>query len=129
MKQASTTYIDGFVHPIPQQYLATYQQVATAVADIWKEHGALAYFEYVGDDMMLEGTRSFTEALQLQGDEVVLFGWIVFPSRSARDLANQKVAADPRMEKLIAPLIGSSRVIFDASRMLYGGFSPLVQQA
>ena len=30
-------------------------------------------------------------------DEVILFGWIVFDSEDARNLANQLVAADPRM--------------------------------
>ena len=46
---------------------------------------------------------------------------------AARDLANARVAADPRMTDLIAPLTDPSRIIFDATRMVYGGFEPLVQ--
>ena len=51
-----------------------------------------------------------------------MFGWVVFESREARDLANEKVAADPRM----AAVIDSSISGFDAKRMAYGGFESLV---
>lgn len=120
-------YIDGFVFPVPLNHLNEYKRVAGAVAAIWKEHGALAYFEYVGDDLKLEGTRSFPDLVGAKGDEAIVFGWIVFNSREARDLANERVATDPRMTELVAPLTDPSRMIFDASRMIYGGFLPLVR--
>lgn len=120
-------YIDGFVFPIPQNHLNQYRQVAEKVADIWKEHGALSYFEYIGDDLKLEGTRSFTEFAEAKEDEVIVFGWVVFESREARDQANKMVAADPRMKDLVGPLTDPSRIIFDASRMVYGGFQSLVE--
>jgi uncharacterized protein YbaA (DUF1428 family) len=125
-KANGSNYIDGFVLPIAREHLIDYKTVAEKVADIWKEHGAIAYFEYVGDDLELEGTRSFAELVDVKEDEVIIFGWVVFTSREARNLANQKVAADPRMNDLIAPLCDPSRMIFDASRMLYGGFQPLI---
>lgn len=121
-----TNYIDGFVFPVPQDYLNEYRRVAEAVAEVWREHGALAYFEYVGEDLKLEGTRSFPELVDVKEDEAIIFGWVVFDSREARDLANERVAADPRMTDLIAPLTNPSRMIFDASRMVYGGFQSLV---
>jgi uncharacterized protein YbaA (DUF1428 family) len=114
-------YIDGFAHPIPLNKLDQYQHLAAAVAQIWKEHGALDYQEWVGDDMHLEGTRSFSEALSANSDEAILFGWLVFESREARDLANARVAADPR----IAELMADADVGFDPQRMAYGGFLPL----
>jgi uncharacterized protein YbaA (DUF1428 family) len=94
-------YVDGFVFPIPQDRLSEYKRVAKAAAEIWKEHGALDYREYVGDDLKLEGTRSFTDLVTAMQDETIVFGWVVFESREARDLANEKVAADPRMEDLL----------------------------
>ena len=115
-------YIDGFVLPVPRDRLDEYKRLAEAVAKIWKEHGALDYCEYVGDDLYLEGTRSFTDLVAATEDETIVFGWVVFDSREARDLANEKVAADPRM----ADLIDSSNSGFDAKRMAYGGFQPLV---
>ena len=120
-------YIDGFIFPVPRIHLNEYRSVAEKVAEIWKEYGALAYFEYVGEDLKLEGTRSFIDVVNLKTDEVVVFGWVVFPSKETRDLANKQVPADPRMTELVAPLTDSKRLIFDAGRMVYGGFQPLVQ--
>ena len=76
-------YIDGFVLPIPRDRLDAYKGVVEAVAKIWKEHGALDYWEYVGDDLFLEGTRSFTDLVAATEDEAVVFGWVVFESRAA----------------------------------------------
>lgn len=122
-----TNYIDGFVHPIPRIYLAEYKKVAEKVAEIWKEYGAIAYFEFVGDDLSYVGTKSFIDTVDAKEDEEIVFGWVVFPSKEIRDLANKKVPTDPRMTKLVAPLTYPERLIFDASRMVYGGFQPLVQ--
>ena len=122
-------YIDGFVLPVPRDRLNEYQRVVEAVADIWKEHGALDYWEYVGDDLNREGTRSFTDLVAATEDETIVFGWVVFDSREARDLANEKVAADPRMADLIDPLIDPSNPVFDAKRMAYGGFQSLVRSS
>ena len=122
----TNNYIDGFVLPIPQKHLNEYKRVAKMVAEIWKEHGALAYFEFVGEDLKLEGTCSFPEMLNAKEDEAIIFGWVVFSSREMRDIANKKVAADPRMNDLIAPLTDPSRIIFDAKRMVYGGFQSFI---
>lgn len=115
-------YIDGFVHPIPRDRLEGYKRLVGAVAEIWKQHGALDYWECVGDDLHLEGTRSFIDLVDATEDETILFGWVVFDSREQRDLANEKVAADPRMEELMA----ASNIGFDAQRMAYGGFQPFI---
>ena len=121
-----THYIDGFVLPVPRDQLKTYREVVEKVAEIWKEHGALDYSEYVGDASNLEGTRSFTDVANTKEDEAVIFGWVAFESREARDLVNKRVAADPRMTDLINPLTNTSRPIFNAERMVYGGFRSLV---
>jgi len=120
-------YIDGFVLPIPRIHLNEYKNVAEKVAEIWKEYGAVAYFEYVGEDLKLEGTRSFMDVVDLKEDEVVIFGWVIFPSKEIRDSANKQVPADSRMAELVAPLTDPNKLIFDAGRMVYGGFQPLVQ--
>ena len=127
MNESITNYIDGFVFPVPRVHLNEYRSVAEKVAEIWKEYGALAYFEYVGEDLTLEGTRSFIKTVDAKEDEAIVFGWVIFPSKETRDLANKQVPTDPRMTELVAPLTDPERLIFDASRMVYGGFQPLVQ--
>lgn len=115
-------YVDGFVFPVPRARLAEYKRVGQRAAEIWKEHGARDYREFVGDDMALEGTRSFTEVLASTEDEVIVFGWVAFDSRETRDAANEKVAADPRMARLMESMDSG----FDAKRMAYGGFGAFV---
>ncbi|MBS9525818.1 DUF1428 family protein [Litoribacter alkaliphilus] len=120
-------YIDGFVLPIPKVHLGEYQNVAGKVADLWKEYGATAYWEFVGDDLTFEGTKSFVTSVEAKEDEIIVFGWVAFPSKEVRDFANLKVPEDPRVAALIAPLTNPDKVIFDAGRMVYGGFKPLIQ--
>lgn len=116
-------YIDGFAFPIAHDSLDAYKRLVDEVAVIWKKHGALDYREFVGDDLELEGTRPFTDALDANDGDAIVFGWVVFESREARDAANAKVAADPRM----AELISASDSGFDAERMAYGGFRAFVR--
>lgn len=113
--------------PVPRIHLNKYRGIAEKVAEIWKEYGALTYFEYVGDDLKFEGMRSFIKAVDLKENEVVVFGWVIFPSKQIREAAIKQVPNDPRMKKLVAPLTDPKRLIFDAERMIYGGFKPLVQ--
>ena len=117
-----THYVDGFVLPIPRDHLGDYQKLVEAVAVIWKEHGALDYREYVGDDLSMEGVRSFPDAASAADNEAIIFGWVEFESKEARDLANEKVASDPRMQELM----GATETGFDPERMAYGGFKLLV---
>ncbi|MFD2165695.1 DUF1428 domain-containing protein [Thalassotalea euphylliae] len=120
-------YIDGFAFPIQRDHIETYKGIASKVADIWRNHGAMNYQEYLTDDPALEGTVPFTKAVDAKEDEVVIFGWVTFASKEARDEANKKVANDPRVEALVAPLTqDTDRPIFDATRMVYGGFKPLL---
>ena len=117
-----TDYIDGFAFPVSREHLAEYRRTAEAIAVIWKEYGALAYREFLGDDMVLEGTRSFLDAIEPGEDEVVVFGWVAFDSREARDAINKKVASDPR----VAELMTASDTGFNPERMAYGGFRSMI---
>jgi len=115
-------YNDGFVHPVPHSKLGAYKRLVVKVAEVWKKHGALDYWECVGDDLHFEGARSFTDLIGAGEKESILFGWVVFESREARDRANDKVAADPKMAELMA----EADVGFAAERMAYGGFQPFI---
>jgi uncharacterized protein YbaA (DUF1428 family) len=47
----------------------------------------------------------------------------VFKSRAHRDRVNAKVMKDPRMVKMMK----SAPIQFDAKRMIYGGFTTIVE--
>ena len=122
-----SNYIDAFILPVPRDYLEDYKRSATQVAAIWKEYGATAYFEYAGDELHTAGLRSSVDTVGAKEDEQIIFGWTVFPSKHVRDEANKKVPADPRMAAIVAPLTDPKRLIFDAGRMVFGGFEKLVE--
>lgn len=116
-------YVDGFVVPVPKQGLAEYRRMARRAGKVWKEHGALAYVECIGDDVP-EGKRtSFPKGVKLKPDEVVAFSWIVYPSRAQRDRINKRVMADPRLADMMDP----KALPFDGKRMIWGGFKTIVQ--
>lgn len=121
-----TKYIDGYIFPILKEHLNEYMEAAEKIAKIWKEYGALSYVECIMDEQSLEGTRSFSDILKTSDDETVIFGWLTFDSNESRDHAHKKVSEDPRMNKLVAPLIDPSRVIFDAQKMVFGGFKTVI---
>ncbi len=113
------TYVDGFVIPVRKDHLEEYTRLAALCAQVWKEPGALASVECVGDDVPYGTVTSFPRAVQAKEDEVVIFSWIVYDSRVSRDAVMEKVMADPRMKPMMEP-------IFDGKRMIFGGFQPLL---
>lgn len=116
-------YVDAFILPIAKERMNEYQEIVEKVAAIWKEHGALEYFECVGDDLGTEkGVRSLTEMTGAADDENVILGWVIFESKESREHVNKKVASDPRMAKIL----DLDTPLFDHLRMGYGGFEALV---
>lgn len=109
-------YVDGFVLAVPKQNLEAYKAMARMGAEVWREHGALAYVETIADDVPYGEVTSFPRAVQAKEDETVVFSWIVYPSREARDETNRKVMADPRLKGAM------ENAPFDGKRMIYGGF-------
>jgi len=115
-------YVDGFIVPVPKDNIEKYRQMAEKCGAIWKEHGALQFRETIADDVKVGELTSFPRAVKLEDNEVVLFSWIVYPSRAARDEINDKVMKDPRMADMMDP----KNSPFDGKRMIYGGFEMLV---
>jgi uncharacterized protein YbaA (DUF1428 family) len=116
-------YVDGFVVPVPKKNLVAYRSMARRAGKIWIEHGALEYRECVADDVKPGKVTSFPQAVQLQGDEVVVFSWIVYKTRAQRDRINANVMADPRL----ADVMDSKNMPFDGKRMFWGGFKTIVE--
>ncbi|HEY0821750.1 MAG TPA: DUF1428 domain-containing protein [Rhizobacter sp.] len=115
-------YVDGFLLAVPKDRIEDYRKLAQDAGTVWKEHGAVAYFEGLADDVQPGKLTSFPQAVQLKNDEVVVFSWIVYNSREHRDAVNAKVMADPRIAD-----IDPTTMPFDSQRMIWGGFSSLVE--
>jgi uncharacterized protein YbaA (DUF1428 family) len=113
-------YVDGFVVAVPEAKLDAYKQLAQKGGAVWKEHGAVAYVECVGDDVPYGELTSFPRAVQAKDDEIVIFSWIVYESREHRDAVMAKVMADPRLQS------DWEKMPFDGKRMIFGGFKPFM---
>src|SRR3990170_2541805 len=93
-------YVDGFLLPVPKKNIQAYRRMAQKAGKIWREHGALQYVEAVGDDLDVKFGVSFSRTIKLKPGETVVFSFIVFKSRAARDRVNAKVMKDPRIAKM-----------------------------
>lgn len=115
-------YVDGFVIPIPKKNVEAYRRMAKKASVIWKEFGALEYFECVGDDLKIKHVVSFLKQMKCKPNETVVFSWIVYKSRAHRDRVNAKVMKDPRIAKMM-----TGKPPFDYKKMLWGGFKTIVE--
>ena len=116
-------YVDGFVLPLPQDKIEDYRKIAEMACKVWMDHGALGYFECVGDDLQVKDVISFSTIAGAAPGETVVFAWIMFQSREHRDEVNAKVMSDPRMNAFEA----MGPMPFDCKRLAYGGFKTIVE--
>ena len=112
------TYIDGFVIPVPAGNKEAYRAMAAKAAPIFKEHGATRIVECWGDDLPDGKVTDFKGAVKAEGEENVVFAWVMWPSKAARDAGNKKVMEDPRLKM-------EGDMPFDGKRMIWGGFEIL----
>src|ERR1051326_508698 len=118
---SAMSYVDGFVCAVPTVNREKYREYANSAAAVFKEHGALSLVECWGDDVPDGKLTSFPMAVKCQPDETVVFSWIIWPSRQARDEGMKKVMADPRIQPDVNPMP------FDGKRLIYGGFEILLE--
>ncbi len=111
-------YVDGFVLAVPAANKAAYIAHATAMLPLLKECGVLRLVECWGDDVPDGSVTDFRRAVQAKEDEVVLFSWMEWPSKAAREAGVQRMMDDPRMADMAIP--------FDGKRMIFGGFQPIL---
>jgi uncharacterized protein YbaA (DUF1428 family) len=115
------SYIDGFVIPVPVGNKEAYREMAAKAVPIFKEHGATRMVECWGDDIPDGKVTDFRMAVKAEPGENVVFSWLVWPSRAARDEGMRKVMSDSRFAAMGLP--------FDGKRMIFGGFEILLDTA
>ena len=115
-------YTDGFVAPVPEGKKEAYREMAAKAAVVFKEYGATRVVEGWGDDVPDGKVTDFRRAVKAETGENVVYSWIEWPSKQARDDGWQKVMADERMKPDFA------NMPFDGKRMFWGGFAPILDQ-
>jgi len=116
------SYVDGFIVPVPKKNLAAYKKMATLAGKVWRDHGAVEYWESVADDVKPGKWTSFPQSVKLKKNEVVVFSWILYKSRKDRDRILKKVMSDKRLASMMDP----KKMPFDGKRMIWGGFKAAI---
>jgi uncharacterized protein YbaA (DUF1428 family) len=110
-------YVDGYVVPVPKRNLRDYRRVAEAARQVWREHGALEYIEFIAEDMNGNEATLVRQSIRLRPDETIVLAWVVYESREHRDRVNEQVMKDPRIA------MSADAIPFDGKRMMFwGGF-------
>jgi uncharacterized protein YbaA (DUF1428 family) len=119
-KASNAGYVDGCLIAVPKANKAAYREMADKHSAILKEYGATRTVDAWGDDIPDGKVTDYKGAVKAKPDETVVFSWIEWPSRQARDAGWEQARKDPRMKDTSMP--------FDGQRLVYGGFSTLIDQ-
>ncbi|MEB2318409.1 MAG: DUF1428 domain-containing protein [Pseudomonadota bacterium] len=114
------SYVDGYVLAVPQANREAYRRLASEVADLFLEYGALRVVEAWGDDVPEGKTTDYRRAVLLEDSEKVVFSWVEWPSKQVRDEGSARMMEDERMKT------PPSNMPFDGKRMIYGGFTSIL---
>ena len=115
-------YIEGLVAAVPTESKAAYIEHARRAGEVFRSHGALRLVECWGDDVPPGEVTSFPRAVQCRDDETVVFSWIVWPSREARNAGMAAIMGDAEMSALMEAMP------FDGGRLIYGGFEVILDE-
>ena len=116
------TYFEGFVVPVPEANRDAYRKHATEAAPMFQECGVTRMVESWDSDVHDGKVTDFRKAVDAKDDEKVVFSWFEYPSKAARDAANEKFMSDPRMKDM------GANMPFDGKRMIMGGFDAIVEE-
>ena len=117
-------YIDGFVIAVPTANKQKFIDHARTFDPVFIEYGATRVIEGWGDDVPDGKVTDFRRAVQATADETVAFSWVEWPDKATRDAGMQKMMEDPRMDPSNKD---NPPMPFDGQRMVFGGFTPVVE--
>ncbi len=115
-------YTDGFVVPVPEGKTEAYRELASKMAKVFRQHGAIRVVEALGDDVPKGEVTDFYRAVKAEDGEKVVFSFIEWPDKASRDQAWQKIMSDESLKP-------EGEMPFAGQRMFWGGFEPIFDTA
>ncbi len=119
------SYIDGFIMAVPTANRQKFIDHSTLVNSIFTEFGATSVTECWADEVPEGKVTDFGKAVQAKEDESVVFSWIEWPDKETRDAAMKKMMSEDFKDDRMNP--EKNPMPFDGSRLIYGGFRPVVE--
>jgi len=115
-------YVDGFIVPVPEGKLEDYKALAKKAAKVFREHGALRDVEAIASDVPKGQVTDFYRAVKAEEGDTVVFSFLEWKDKAARDEGWKKVMEDERMKP-------DGDMPFAGQRMFWGGFEPILDTA
>lgn len=112
-------YVDGALLAVPAARRDEYRAFSANYTAIMQDYGAIRVIDAWGDDVPEGKITDFARSVRASTDEVVVFSWVEWPSKEARDAGWAKAMEDPRMAR---------EMPFDGARMVHGGFRPILDR-
>ena len=116
------SYTDGFVVPVPEGKREAYRALASKMAKVFRQHGASRVVEAIGDDVNHGKVTDFYRAVKAEDGETVVFSFIEWPDKAARDEAWKAIMADESLKP-------EGEMPFAGQRMFWGGFDKILDSA
>lgn len=109
-------YFDLFVAPVETSRRAEYEEFLKHSHAAMLGFGASRIVDFWQDDVPEGELTSFAKAVKLKEGESVAVGYVIWPSKEARDAGWSEMMADE------TPM----QMPFDGKRMFFGGFSEML---
>ena len=116
------SYIDGFVIPVPAGNREAYLAMSKQMTATFKRLGATRVVECWGSDVPDGKVTDYKMAVKAEDGENVVFSWIEWPDKAARDKGWESLMKDERMK-------GPEDNPMAGARMIYGGYSVILDQS
>jgi uncharacterized protein YbaA (DUF1428 family) len=120
--EAGGGYTDGFIVPVPEAKREAYRAMAAKMAKVFRQHGATRVIESIADDVNRGEVTDFYRAVKAEDGETVVFSFIEWPDKAARDEAWKAIMADESLKP-------EGDMPFSGQRMFWGGFEPILDTA
>ena len=106
--------------PVPEGKKDAYRELASNMAKVFREFGAIRVVEAIADDVSHGEVTDFYRAVKVgRGRDVLLFSFIEWPDKQTRDDGWAKIMEDESMKP-------AGDMPFAGQRMFWGGFDPIV---
>jgi len=110
-------YIDGMLCAVAEDKKEEFIAFSRAMTEVFKEHGATSVVDCWGDDVPDGEVTSMPMAVMAEPGETVVFSWVTWSDKAARDAGWAAAMQDPRMAPDAIPMP------FDGKRLIMGGFN------
>ncbi len=119
------SYIDGFVMAVPTANKQKFIEHANSIDTIFTELGATRVVECWADDVPDGEVTDFGKAVQATAEESVVFSWVEWPDKETRDAAMKTMMSDDFKDERMD--MEKNPMPFDGTRLIFGGFEPIVE--